>query len=111
MVLNGFLDSGNALYFNDSPCIIAKKSVALKLITPYTKIGEIEYKTVSGKDKMKCIRLDELLIYFKDKPNIIKNVMMCVAKYDIGVGFDVILHPALLESKNESVISKIKIPS
>lgn len=96
----GFFDTGNALYDGDSPVIVCGKKFAKNLIGKdfyKVKMKKIKVNTVSGGTENLAFRLDELVIYISDEPNIFNNVTLCVAGVGVGEGYDVILHPALME--------------
>ena len=96
----GFLDTGNGLYDGDNPVIVCGKRFFLDLIGNNfhrAKLKKIVVNTVSGKTENFAVTLDELKIYIGDEPNIFNNVTLCVASAGVGEGYDVILHPALLE--------------
>ncbi|MBQ7236232.1 MAG: sigma-E processing peptidase SpoIIGA [Clostridia bacterium] len=96
----GFFDTGNALYDGDSPVIVCGKRFAKNLIGKdfyKVKMKKIKVNTVSGGTENIAFRLDELVIYIWDEPNIFNNVTLCVAGVGVGEGYDVILHPALME--------------
>jgi hypothetical protein len=100
--LVGFLDTGNGLYDGDTPCIVCSKSVALEFFkNKMPNVKKIEVCTVNGKSQKFAIKTDSVVIYTKDKPNIYNNITMCVAEQGFD-GYDVILHPALLEEQNVS---------
>ena len=96
----GFFDTGNALYDEDAPVIICGKDLAAKFMAGFPKMKRIYFSTVSGQDKMFAFKLDSLKIYIGDKQNIFNNVTLGVAKKNVGVGYDVILHPALMEENH-----------
>ncbi|MBQ3116476.1 MAG: sigma-E processing peptidase SpoIIGA [Clostridia bacterium] len=107
----GFIDTGNALYDGDSPVIVCDKAFILKLIGDNflrLKLKKITIRTINGKEQNSAFKLDSLLIYCGDKPNIYKNVTVCISKGGVGDGYDVILHPALMEG-NYSGNSDFKI--
>ena len=96
----GFLDTGNGLYDGDRPCIVCGKAFFLNLIGCgfyRANFKKITVNTVSGQTENIAILLDELKIYISDEPNIFNNVTLLVASAGVGEGYDVILHPALLE--------------
>lgn len=96
----GFFDTGNALYDGDSPVVVCGKKLASELIAGLPEMKRINISTVSGEDKIFAIKLDVLKIYIGDKPNIFNNVTLGVSKKSPGVGYDLILHPALMEEND-----------
>ena len=108
----GFLDTGNGLYDGDDPVIVIGKEFFYKLAgqnLPKIKLRKITVNTVSGKTQSPLFKLDKLLIYFSDKPNIYNSVTVCVANACVGEGYDVILHPALLkENYGDTNIVKVE---
>ncbi len=98
VTVNGFLDTGNALYDKGEPVILCNLHTAKKLIDfdfARGKIKMITVKTVTATKNYPSFKAD-LKIYLSDKPNIYKNVTVCVLKH-IGDGYDLILHPDLME--------------
>ncbi len=94
---DGLMDTGNSLYDGQNPVIICNREIALKFLDKtLIKMGETEYSTAGGKSKLITIKLTAVKIYFNELPNIIYNVTLGVAKSQIGTGYGVILHPALL---------------
>ena len=101
----GFLDTGNALYDQCNPVIVCGKAFALKLMGEEffkIKLKKISVRTVSGSEQNYAFLLDKILIYNGDKPNIHNNVTVCISKGGVGDGYDVILHPRLMEVENAS---------
>lgn len=106
----GFVDTGNALFDDDSPVIFCGKS----FVKPFLKgdIKRIKFKrltvrTVNGKAEKTAFKIDEIKIYNGTNPNIHLNVTVCIVN-DIGEGYDVILHPALLKGEYYENLGKIK---
>jgi hypothetical protein len=65
--------------------------------------------TVNGSKQNLAIELQAVKIYNLDKPNIFNNVTLCVVKENVGDGYDVILHPALIKGEsNEQTIVKVE---
>lgn len=99
----GFLDTGNGVYDGDSPVIFCDKRLARRLIfSPNFKpapLKRLSVSTVNGEEYKLCFRIDRLVIYTDDLPNIFNNVTVCVASEGFGTGYDVILHPALFDRK------------
>ena len=100
--LVGFLDTGNGLYDEDLPCIVCSKKTALEFFNGrLPKVKKIQVCTVNGNSQKFAIKIDRLVIYTGDKQSIHNNITMCVAEQGFQ-GYDVILHPALLEEQNVS---------
>ncbi len=97
----GFMDTGNMLFDGDTPVVVCNKELATKLINGLPKMGKLEYATADGKAEMTVIKNVELRIYFSDGQNKIYKVSLGVARGDIGMGYDVILHPTLMEVCDE----------
>ena len=109
---DGFMDTGNALYDGDNPVIVCERKLALKLLSnKLPKLKRIDCETVIGKTKILAMQLTELRIYYGDTPNIIKGVTLAVTDQKIGTGYGVILHPALMESKDADNTYKIERPA
>ncbi len=100
----GFMDTGNALYDGENPVIVCDKSFALKLINndiAKTKFRKITVRTISEKRENYAFTLTKLLIYKSGVPNIYNNVTVCISNCGVGEGYDVILHPALMEVNDD----------
>ena len=109
---DGFMDTGNALYDGENPVIVCERKLALKLFSnKLPKLKRIECETVIGKTKLLAMELKELRIYYGKTPNIIKGVTLAVTDQKIGTGYGVILHPALMESKDADNTYKIERPA
>ena len=112
LVLNGFYDTGNGVYDGDSPVIFCEKETFFKLLDDKllkVKLKKIFINTVSGKTENLAVKLDSIKIYNKDELNIYSNVTLCAIK-NVGEGYDLILHPALMEvcqSEDDRKIKKI----
>lgn len=97
----GFMDTGNGLYDGLRPVIVCGESFFKKIVGDdilRIKFKKIKVNTVSGQSENLAFELDSLKIYISDEPNIYNNVTVCVAGKCAGDGYDVILHPALLEN-------------
>jgi hypothetical protein len=106
------MDTGNALYDGENPVIVCERKLALKLFSnKLPKLKRIECETVIGKTKLLAMELKELKIYYGKTPNIIKGVTLAVTDQKIGTGYGVILHPALMESKDADNTYKIERPA
>ena len=111
VILNGFLDTGNGVYDEFTPCIIISLKTAQKFFdNGLPKVSKIQIDTVNGKDKKLAIKNATVKIYSGDKMNIHYNITLCV----VGVpfdGYDAILHPALFGgiyvSKYDKQIEKV----
>ena len=96
----GFLDTGNVLFYKDSPVIVCSKSFFkenLLCVNALKTAMEIEISTVSGKSKMLAIKIDSLKIYIGEIENIFNNVVLCASKGEVSLGADIILHPFFME--------------
>jgi len=101
----GFLDTGNGLYDGESPVIVCDKKFIKNFnldVKALKNIKELDFQTVDGKSRMISLKTDKVLIYNGDKLNIFNNVTLCVAKGGVGTGYDVILHPELLEDRYDN---------
>ena len=87
-----YYDSGNKLYYKNSPTIIIDRSVALQLYPP-EQLNEIhgntQVDTVSGKKDLKVISLDYLRT--QDKKDKVYGVMAAISDYIKGE-YKVVLH-------------------
>lgn len=101
--VTGFLDTGNGVYDGDSPVVFLNSKTARKLFIGKdgkpVPLKRITVKTVSGESEKICFKLDRLVIYTGDIPNIFNNVTVCVADGGAGAGYDLILHPAFIPAR------------
>lgn len=106
---DGFLDTGNSVYFENSPVIFCAKKTFQTLIgiDAIKKMSFVEISTLAGRKRVPCVKLDRIVIYFADKPNIYENVSVCVVKR-VGMGYDVILHPDLYGDVKDETDRAIK---
>ncbi len=105
----GFFDTGNGVYHNLSPVIFCSKNLAILLLEKNkfkVKTFNVYIQTINKKDKKTAFILDELVIYNGDKKNIFNNVTACVISSGTDEIYDVILHPAFMETDNEKNYSK-----
>ena len=101
----GFLDTGNGLYFGETPVTVIGRKAFLRLVkTSFPKIEYLEYQTVMGKSKMPTFIVDELKIYYCDKENIIYNARVGLSGGGQAFDYDLILHPALVGENDDKFI-------
>lgn len=106
---SGFFDTGNGVYYKNSPVIFASKSVVEKFFLDariFTEIKKIGVSTVNGYSEKPCFNLDALEIYFLGNVNIFNNVTLCVCNDGLGASYDVILSPAFMEGEHAKNNSK-----
>lgn len=108
-----FLDTGNLLYYKDSPVIVCEKSFIKKFTESkdfYKNLKKIDITTATGDGQNYCIQLSSFKIFIKDKPNIYNNVALMIAKINM-VGVDILLNPALLGENygKEPIIESKKV--
>lgn len=106
--LKGFMDTGNGVYDGDSPVIVVNKRTAAEILGNFhgTNLKRIKVRTVSGMRENLAFEIDSVKIYLGDKVNIHNRVTVCVSPTEIGDGYDVILHPALMESSDDRDIEE-----
>lgn len=103
--LKGFMDTGNALYDGDSPVIVCNKKTALKIMGEnFPELRYIPINTAAGESRILSFKVDEIKIFISGVANIFSNVTVA-ATVNAGLGYDLILHPALKEIKNERNIA------
>ena len=95
--LNGFLDTGNELFYYNKPVLILNKDIDIDL---YDKvIYYVPFTTVKGTGVFKCIKVDEIVI--EDK-GIFKNVFVALSNDKFHLkGADIILNMNLWEDKDD----------
>lgn len=100
-LMRGFIDSGNRLVYKKtgSPVVLCSPSAAKKMFFAKNlpKIGEIDVNTVSGGAKIEIYKIDGIVIYRGDMPNIINNVVMGLSdfEFDRDGEYDLLLNPVL----------------
>ena len=95
-----FMDTGNCLTDGLEPVIVISKSLFNKLVGDNVyklKVKRIDINSINGNGKSLSFKIDKIKLYLAGKLNIHNNVTACVANGNIGDGYDVILHPALME--------------
>lgn len=109
MALRGFYDTGNGVYDGDSPVVFCDKKTFTALVGDNLislKLKKINVYTVNESGANFAVKLERLLIYNGQETNIYNNVTLCVASGGVGDGYELILHPALMESKYENKVDK-----
>lgn len=102
--VKGFVDSGNRLVFKKtgSPVVLCSPSFARKTLfnrdVNAFSLGDMPIETVAGKSAIKILKLDKLVIYRGDFPNIINNVVIGLSEreFDSDGDYDLILSPILV---------------
>ena len=104
--IKGFFDTGNGLYADFSPVIVVSKSAVAPLINPafMKNAKRLSLSTAVGEDQKISFKPDAVVIYSGGKKNIFNNVRVCVVNKTF-IGYDAILHPALMEKENEGKIA------
>lgn len=104
--IKGFFDTGNGLYADFSPVIVVSKNAVAPLLdlNLMRNAKYLPITTAVGEDKKISFKPDAVVIYSDGKKNIFNNVRVCVVNKNF-VGYDAILHPALMEKKNEGKIA------
>ena len=102
--LNGFFDTGNALYDGFSPVILVSYRIIKPILTTelLKTAKKIRIDTAAGQGKKILLKPTAVVIYSGDKKNIFYNVRVCVASEGF-CGYDAILHPALMERDYERI--------
>lgn len=103
-VAKGFLDTGNALFDGQIPCVVCNYKFAERFIRPDCSIGRVKVKTVNSTELKLAVKNVLIKIYISDKQNIISNVTLVVSKESVGDGYDLLLHPALIKENYERTI-------
>lgn len=95
----GFLDTGNGVYDGDSPVVFCHKTLAQSFLDSgkIPPLKKIALKTIDGITQKLAFKVDKFTVYDGDKNNIYNNVTICVSGEGFDDGYDLILHPALLE--------------
>ena len=96
-----FLDTGNGVYHKDTPVIFCSIRFAKEFLVEkdLPSIGRLRINTLSGRSEKLTLKTSSVWIYTSDKPNIHNNIIMCVTEQGMEDGYDVILHPALMEER------------
>lgn len=105
----GFLDTGNGVYDNNNPVIVCGKTFFKQFIDgDFYKIKskKILSQTVNGCAENLAFEIEQIKIYNGKDVHISNNVTLMVVK-NVGDGYQLILHPALIKESYEDY-SKIK---
>lgn len=99
----GFFDTGNAVYDNDSPVIFCDKNFVKEFLDGalLSPVRKITVSTATGKDQLVAFKTTSVKIYIDNKAHIFYNVTLCVTKKQVGMGYDVILHPDLIKEQSD----------
>lgn len=97
--LNGFLDTGNELYYYNKPCLIINSNIKLN----YKKDIYIPFATISGKGIMKGFIADKVFI---TDYGFLTNIPVAIAndKFRLN-GADIILNVNLMEGNYDKKIN------
>lgn len=100
----GFLDTGNGVYYQNSPVIFCSKKFALNLVdlTKIKGLNKITIGTLNGSEQKLCVKTSCVKIYQGNKMNIFDNVRLCIASVGFESGYDILLHPALFKENYEN---------
>lgn len=102
VIAQGYLDTGNRVYNGDSPVIFCSSDFFLKFLGNSlikTRFQKIELITANGKSQNYALKLDNFILYDKDKVHIFNNVSLCIAKVNLD-GYQLILHPDLIKEND-----------
>lgn len=104
----GFLDTGNSVFYDNSPVVFCSKKIALSLIdfSKKNNLKKISVTTVNGKRQKLCIQNVTLKIYNQKIANIYNNVTLCFISDGLEEDYDLLLHPALLKENYENQFDK-----
>lgn len=103
ILAKGFLDTGNTLFYENSPVIVCNKTFIKNFLCEQllkVKFKKINVRTAIGIRQNTCFKLDRIILYIGDKHHIFNNVVVCIAKIKSD-DYDVILHPAFFKEVNE----------
>ncbi len=103
--LSGFVDTGNALYFQNYPVCVCEKGVAVKFfndVNTHKKTVKVDVRTVSGLSRLIGIKVDSVIIYYQGEKKTFNEVVLAVSDKGIGSGYDLILHPDLLDKGEQN---------
>ena len=98
----GYLDTGNRVYNGNSPVVFCSSEFCTKFLGDSlikTRLKKIELITANGKSQNYAFKLDNFILYDKDKVHIFNNVSLCVAQVNIQ-GYQLILHPDLIKEND-----------
>ena len=101
-----FLDTGNGVYDGQNPVIFCQKSFALDFFgESIPSLKRIKINTVNGVGEKLALGLDQIKVYNQGQANIYHNVTACISEQGFEDGYQIILHPSLVE---EGYATKIK---
>ena len=102
----GFLDTGNGVFNVGQPVIFCKKSFALEFFEGgVPTLKRIKINTVNGGCEKFAFCLEQIKVYNGASENIYHNVTACISEQGFEDGYQIILHPSLME---EGYATKIK---
>lgn len=108
--LEGFLDSGNHLYYSGQPVVVISQKMFSKIFSniSYDKVllqritdndingaNYIVANAINGSKKLLVFNIQELQIYNAHKTTCIKNATLALANTNFNNEFDCLLHPDL----------------
>lgn len=104
--LNGFLDTGNNIYYKNSPVLVCEKSFAKWFIDEKSckAIEKITINTANGKSDNYCMKIDKITISMIRKERTYTNLWLMFASVNI-VGVELIIHPDLIKGDIEDGVS------
>ena len=95
----GFADSGNCLIFRGEPvCVLSAAAVFALFGASPPSVGRMEVGTVNGSAERPVFRIDEICVC-----GVRRSAYATVG--DVGKGYQLILHTALLEECHERIFS------
>ena len=109
ILANGFLDSGNSVYIDNSPVVFCSKRLAKIIFKTgeIFKVKQIEINTVNGNDKKVSFIVPEIEIITKDSNYKYYSVRFCVVD-SLGLSIDLLLSPAHFGGSYGKECDKIK---
>ncbi|MBQ3597189.1 MAG: sigma-E processing peptidase SpoIIGA [Clostridia bacterium] len=94
----GFLDTGNGLYDNGTPCVVCSAKLIGKLFTlSLPKMKKINVQTINGNSQKIAIQSTYIKIYMDGQWNIYNNVTLVLSNAGFDDGYQIILHPSLFK--------------
>jgi hypothetical protein len=97
--LNGFIDSGNKLFFKGQPVALLSKNIIQKETGMDIQNSKdfMKIKTIAGQTKIPIINATKIVLYSGTSMNIIYNIPIGLTENEFK-GFDILLPPAVLRA-------------
>lgn len=102
-----FLDTGNGVYDGQNPVIFCQKGFALDFFDESIPcLKRLKFNTVNGEGEKFAFCLEQIKVYNGANENIYHNVTACISEQGFEDGYQIILHPFLMEERYATKIEE-----